>query len=74
MSNRARNLIFLGGILVTGSWIALFLIVLGIFSGPFVLNLALYATSTSGMFLGFLGAATYVKQKRGSKDQDEKDF
>lgn len=74
MSNRARNLILIGGFLVTGSWVGLFLMVLGIFSGPFVLNIVLYVTSTSGMFLGFLGAATYVKQTRGSKDQDDKNF
>lgn len=61
----------IGGLLVTGSWTSLFLMVLGIFSGPLVLNLALYITSTSGMFLGFLGAATYTKQKRGSENQED---
>ncbi|MFP4646520.1 MAG: hypothetical protein ACLFN4_02735 [Candidatus Acetothermia bacterium] len=59
MPTRGKKLLLIGGLLVTGSWVALFLIVLGALTVPFLVNLCLYGASISGLFLGFLGAAVY---------------
>src|SRR6056297_3304320 len=71
MNNRARKLIFTGVFLVSGSWITLFLIVLGQLTVPFLVNLLLYVTSVSGMFFGFLGAGNYLRRTRNREDRDD---
>ncbi len=59
------RLILLGFVCVTGGWAALFLMVLGVLPSPLTLSVGAYCTSTLGLFLGLLGGAGYVRERRG---------
>ena len=59
-----KRLIIIGAILVTFGFIAPFMMVLGYLQSTFFLNLVSYSASVVGVFLGFLGAALYVRTQR----------
>ena len=53
-----------GFVLVFLGFLIPLLIVLKIVASTFFLNLFAYTASVAGMFLGFIGAATYVREHR----------
>lgn len=46
-----------------------FLIVIGLIESTFLMNFIAYTTSTVGIFLGVIGTATYVGEKRRKDDR-----
>ncbi len=45
-----------------------FLIVIGVLESTFLLNIIAFTASTGGIFMGILGTATYVGEKRRQED------
>lgn len=65
-----NRLIVVGFILVLAGAVIPFLIVLGFVESTFLLNFLAYGASVLGIFLGVIGVATYVGEKR-RKDEDD---
>lgn len=59
-----NRLIILGFLLVLIGAVLPFLIVIQVLESTLLLNLIAFVSSTAGIFLGVIGTATYVGQKR----------
>jgi hypothetical protein len=59
-----RPIIVAGFVLVLLGAVLPFLIVSKVLESTFFLNLFSYSASVAGMFLGFIGAALYVREHR----------
>ncbi len=63
-----NRLILIGFFLVLIGAVVPFLIVVRVLESTFLLNFIAFTASTAGMFLGVIGTATYVADKRRKKD------
>ena len=61
---KSKRLIALGFILVTLGMILPYLMVIQAVPTGYFLSFLSYASTTGGLFLGLIGAATYVKENR----------
>ncbi len=59
-----RFFFILGSILLLIGWIIPLLILMKMIDSTFLLNFIGWSASVSGLFLGFLGGATWVKMNR----------
>ena len=59
-----RLIVVIGFFLVLFGFVAPFLMVLGTIKASFALSFASHAASVSGLFLGLVGAAWYVRLNR----------
>ncbi len=66
------KMILLGLFLVVLGVVLPFLMVLKIIQSTFFLNFFSYAASLAGLFLGLIGAASYVRERR-RKDRSSED-
>lgn len=58
------QMILFGFVLVVIGWILPFLMVMDIIKTGFFLSFFSYLASVAGLFVGFIGAAMYVRTKR----------
>jgi hypothetical protein len=65
MRNEPRFLLSLGLILLFTGWIIPLLIIMHIIPSTFFLNFVAWGASISGLFLGFIGVATWTKLRKG---------
>ena len=61
------RLILVGFVLVTVGMVLPFLMVMGVVKSTFLLNFISYGSSVSGIFLGIIGGAMYVRQSQKKK-------
>ena len=59
-----RFFFILGSILLLIGWVIPLLILMRMIPSTFVLNFIGWSASVSGLFLGFLGGATWVKMNK----------
>ena len=64
MRNEPRFLLSLGLILLFTGWIIPLLMIMHIIPSTFFLNFVAWGASVSGLFLGFIGVATWTKLRR----------
>jgi hypothetical protein len=64
MRNEPRFLLSLGLILLFTGWIIPLLIIMHIIPSTFFLNFVAWGASVSGLFLGFIGVATWTKMRK----------
>ena len=64
MMNNPRLLLSLGLVLMLLGVILPFLMVLHLIESTFFLNFLSWGASVSGLFLGFIGVATWTKMRR----------
>lgn len=64
MRNEPRFLLSLGLILLFTGWIIPLLIIMHIIPSTFFLNFVAWGASVSGLFLGFIGVATWTKLRK----------
>ena len=62
--NNPRILLSLGLILLLTGWIIPLLIVMRVIPSTFFLNFISWGASVSGLFLGFIGVATWTKLRK----------
>ena len=62
--NSPRFFFILGSILLLIGWVIPLLILMHVIPSTFVSNFIGWSASVSGLFLGFLGGATWVKMNR----------
>ena len=65
MRNEPRFLLSLGLILLFTGWIIPLLMIMHIIPSTFFLNFGAWGASVSGLFLGFIGVATWTKLRKG---------
>jgi hypothetical protein len=65
MRNEPRFLLSLGLILLFTGWIIPLLMIMHIIPSTFFLNFVAWGASVSGLFLGFIGVATWTKMRKG---------
>jgi hypothetical protein len=58
------QLILIGFTLMIVGWVLPFLMVLQVLASSYALNFFSYAAQISGLFIGIIGAATYVRLKK----------
>ena len=58
------QMILVGFLLVVLGWVLPFLMVMGMIKTGFLLSFLSYGASVAGLFVGFIGAAMYVRTKR----------
>lgn len=58
------RLILIGFVLLVVGWVLPFLMVMRIIESTFVLAFLSHGASVSGLFLGIIGAATYIRNRR----------
>ncbi len=63
-----NRLLWVGFFLVLIGAVLPFLIVIQVIESTFLLNFVAFAASTTGIFLGVIGTATYVADKRRGED------
>ncbi len=63
-----NRLVIIGFFLVLAGAVLPFLILIGLLESTFFINFFAYAASTVGIFLGVIGTATYVGEKRRQDD------
>lgn len=68
-----NRLIVIGFLLVLLGAVLPFLIVVRLVPSTFFLNFLAYGASTIGLFLGVIGVATYVGEKRRERPDDWRD-
>ena len=68
---QVNRLLVLGFLLVLTGAVLPFLILLGFLPSTFTLNLIAYLSSVIGIFLGVIGVAMHVGEKRRKKPDDE---
>ena len=68
---RFSRLIIIGFFLVLLGAVLPFLIVMGLVESTMILNFIAFASSVVGVFLGVIGTATYVGERRREQRQDE---
>ena len=61
---RPLGMIGLGFILVVLGFVLPFLMVLQIVQSSFLLNFVAYGSSIAGLFLGILGASSFIRNRR----------
>jgi hypothetical protein len=61
---RPVQLILIGFVLMMVGWTLPFLMVLQVLESSFALNFLSYFAQVSGLFLGIIGAAMYVRLKK----------
>ena len=61
------RLILIGFVLVTVGMVLPFLMVMGVMKTTFLLNFISYGSSMSGIFLGIIGGAMYVRLSQKKK-------
>jgi hypothetical protein len=61
---KEKRLLILGFLLVTAGMVLPYLMVVQLLPASFLLSFLSYAFTTGGMFLGLIGAATYMKQRK----------
>lgn len=59
-----RFFLILGSILLLVGWVIPLLVIMGVVESMFFLNLIGWGASVSGLFLGFLGGAMWVKMNK----------
>jgi len=59
-----RFFLILGSILLLVGWIIPLLVIMGVVKSMFFLNLMGWGASVSGLFIGFLGGAMWVKMNK----------
>jgi hypothetical protein len=64
MRNEPRFLLSLGLILLFTGWVIPLLMIMHIIPSTFFLNFVAWGASVSGLFLGFIGVATWTKMRR----------
>ena len=64
MRNEPRFLLSLGLILLFTGWIIPLLMIMHIIPSTFFLNFVAWGASVSGLFLGFIGVATWTKLRK----------
>ena len=64
MMNNPRLLLSLGLVLMITGWIIPLLIVMRVIPSTFFLNFISWGASISGLFLGFIGVATWTKMRK----------
>lgn len=69
---RINRLILTGFFLVLAGAVLPFMIVLGILPSTFTMNFLAFGSSVVGVFLGVIGAAMYVNEKRSQAPDDER--
>ena len=62
--NSPRFFFVLGSILLLVGWVIPLLILMNVVASTFMLNFLGWSASVSGLFLGFLGGAMWVKMNR----------
>lgn len=62
--DRPFRLLLLGCVAVVGGWVALFLMVADVLPSLLSLSVGAYCASTMGLFLGLLGGAGLVRERR----------
>ena len=72
MSRDPRFMIAVGFVLVLAGVVFPLLMVLRWVQSTFWLNFLSYSASVAGLFLGLIGAASYVGRKRRASDQARK--
>ena len=65
---RINRLLLIGFLMVLAGAILPFLIVIGVFESTYLLNLIAFVSSVVGVFLGILGSAMYVGEKKRKDD------
>ena len=68
---RFSRLIIIGFFLVLLGAVLPFLMVMGLVESTMILNFIAFASSVVGVFLGVIGTATYVGERRREQRQDE---
>lgn len=68
-----NRLVVIGFFCVLAGAVLPFLIVLDLLPSTFFLNFLAYGLSTGGLFLGVIGVATYVGEKRSKRRDDWQD-
>ena len=63
------RLILIGFVLVTVGMVLPFLMVMQRLESTFFLNFLSFGASLTGLFLGILGGAGYIRERRKNKDQ-----
>jgi hypothetical protein len=58
------QLILIGVVLMVVGWVLPFLMVLQVLHSSFALNFLSYTAQVSGLFIGIIGVATYVRLKK----------
>lgn len=66
-----NRLLWVGFILVLIGAVLPFLIVIRVIESTFLLNFIAFVASTSGIFLGVIGTATYVADKRRGEERQQ---
>jgi hypothetical protein len=64
MMNKPGLLLSLGLILLFSGWIIPLLIIMHVIPSTFTLNFLTWIFSVSGLFLGFIGVATWSKMRK----------
>lgn len=59
------NQILLGFFLLIGGWLVLLFTVAELLPASMPLSIGAYMANTAGLFVGVLGAAAYVRERRG---------
>lgn len=62
--NSPRFLLTIGLILLITGWIIPLLIIMNVMQSTFMMNFLAWSASVSGLFLGFLGGAMWVKMNK----------
>jgi hypothetical protein len=58
------HMVLIGVMLMLLGWVLPFLMVLHVIKSNFALNFFSYAAQISGLFLGIIGVATYIRVKK----------
>ncbi|MFZ5880980.1 MAG: hypothetical protein ACOY0R_16560 [Chloroflexota bacterium] len=61
---KPRTLFWIGGCLVFLGWLLPLLMVIHVFESTFFLNFFSWGASVTGLFLGLLGSAGFVRDRR----------
>jgi hypothetical protein len=59
-----RTIIIIGFILVLAGFVLPLLMVIRVLESTFFLNFLAFAASVAGLFLGIIGAAGYIRERR----------
>lgn len=65
---RINRLLLIGFLMVLTGAALPFLILIGVFESTYLLNFIAFVSSVVGVFLGILGSAMYVGQRKGKDD------
>ncbi len=63
-----RAILAIGFVLVLLGFVVPFLMVAGFIKSSLILSFASYAASVSGLFLGLIGGALYIRKEKGNRN------